>query len=121
MSVAPSRPAPAAHRGEMVDVGGRRLRIVRAGQPWLIPVWRDSFWQLYRVAGTLPLASPPASVTSTTPAQITVRMSRAGTTVLRVRWSPLLRSTGGATVARRGEWTSLAARRAGTYILSASY
>jgi len=95
--------------------------IVRAGQPWLIPVWRDSFWQLYRVAGTLPLASPPASVTSTTPAQITVRMSRAGTTVLRVRWSPLLRSTGGATVARRGEWTSLAARRAGTYILSASY
>ena len=95
--------------------------IVRAGQPWLIPVWRDGFWQLYRVAGTLPLASPPGAVTSSTPAQITVRMSRAGTTVVRVRWSPLLRGTGGATVARSGEWTSLAARRAGTYTLSARY
>jgi pimeloyl-ACP methyl ester carboxylesterase len=37
MSLAPPRPAlknaAKAHRGEMVDVGGRRLRIVRAGQP----------------------------------------------------------------------------------------
>jgi hypothetical protein len=56
-----------------------------------------------------------------TPAQITVRMSHDGTTVVRVRWSPLLRSTGGATVARRGEWTSLAARRAGAYTRSARY
>jgi hypothetical protein len=95
--------------------------IVRAGQPWLIPVWRDGFWQLYRVAGALPLASPPAIVTTTTPAQISVRMSRAGTTIVRVRWSSLLRSTGGATVARRGEWTSLTASRAGAYTLSARY
>ena len=95
--------------------------VVRAGQPWLIPVWRDGFWQLYRVAGALPLASPPATVTSTTPAQITVRMSRAGATIVRVRWSPLLRSTGGATVARRGAWTSLTVSRAGAYILSARY
>ena len=95
--------------------------VVRAGQPWLIPVWRDGFWQLYRVAGALPLASPPATVTSTTPAQITVRMSRAGTTIVRVRWSPVLRSTGGATVARRGAWTSLTVRRAGAYTLSGRY
>lgn len=31
MSVAPSRSAPKAHRGELIDLGGRRLRIVRAG------------------------------------------------------------------------------------------
>jgi pimeloyl-ACP methyl ester carboxylesterase len=38
MSVAPPKAAPPksgakAHRGELIDVGGRRLRIVRAGQP----------------------------------------------------------------------------------------
>jgi hypothetical protein len=94
--------------------------LIRAGQPWLIPVWRDAFWQLYRVTGTSPLASPPATVTGTTPAQITLRMTRAGTTVVRVRWSPLLRSDG-AVVARDGPWTSLTARHPGRYVLSAPY
>ncbi len=95
--------------------------IVRAGQPWLVPVWHNAFWRLYLVAGAPPLASPPATVTSTTPAQVTIWMSRAGTTVLRVRWSPLLRSTGDATLARRGDWTSLTASRLGAYTLSAPY
>jgi hypothetical protein len=95
--------------------------IVRQGQPWLVPVWHDGFWQLYRVAGTLPLAGPPAVVTATTPAAITVRMSRAGTSVVRVHWSPLLRSTGSATLARRGAWTALTVRQPGTYTLSAPY
>jgi pimeloyl-ACP methyl ester carboxylesterase len=31
MSIAPSRSAPKAHRGQRIDVGGRALRIVRAG------------------------------------------------------------------------------------------
>jgi len=95
--------------------------LVRAGQPWLVPVWRDAFWRLYRVTGTLPLASWPATVTSTTPAEITLRMSQAGTTVVRVRWSSLLRSTGTAKAARHGQWTSLTAARPGTYTLSAPY
>jgi hypothetical protein len=95
--------------------------IVREGQPWLVPVWHDGFWRLYRVAGALPLASPPAAVTRTTPAEITLRMSRAGTTVVRVHWSPLLRSTGSATLARQGTWTTLTARLPGTYTLSAPY
>ena len=33
MSVAPSKAERASHRGELIDVGGRRLRIVRAGRP----------------------------------------------------------------------------------------
>ncbi|HEV2452363.1 MAG TPA: hypothetical protein VGS62_10620 [Streptosporangiaceae bacterium] len=95
--------------------------VIRFGGPWLVPVWRDSFWTLYRVAGTLPLASPPATVTATTPAQITVRLSRAGTTIVRVRWSPWLRVSGNATVAQHGEWTSLTVPRAGSYTMSAPY
>jgi len=95
--------------------------LVRDGQPWLVPVWRDAFWRLYRVAGTYPLASPPGTVISTTPAQITLRLSRAGATIVRVHWSPMLRSTGSGVLARRGAWTSLTAPRAGTYTLSAPY
>ena len=95
--------------------------VVSEGQPWLVPVWHNAFWQLLRVAGTYPLASPPATVIRTTPAEITLRMSRAGTTIVRVRWSPLLHSTGSAGLARRGTWTSLTARQPGTYTLSAPY
>jgi hypothetical protein len=95
--------------------------VVRAGQPWLVPVWHDAFWRLYQVAGTLPLASPPAVITGSTPAEITLRMRRAGTTIVRVRWSPLLRATGDAILAQRGPWTSLGVGRAGVYILSAPY
>jgi hypothetical protein len=93
---------------------------IRAGQPWLVPVWHDAFWRLYRVTGTNPLASPPATVTGSTPAQITLRMSRAGTTVVRVHWSPLLRAAG-ANVTRRGPWTQLSVTRPGVYHLSAPY
>jgi hypothetical protein len=95
--------------------------IVREGQPWLVPVWHDAFWWLYRVTGTYPLASPPGTVIGTTPAQIMLRLSRPGTTIVRVRWSPRLRSTGSAALARRGAWTSLTAPRAGSYTLSAPY
>jgi hypothetical protein len=94
--------------------------IIRAGQPWLIPVWHDRCWRLYLVTGTSPLASPPATVTGTNPAQITLRMTRAGTTVIRVRWSSLLRADG-AVVACDGPWTSLTARRPGRYVLYAPY
>jgi hypothetical protein len=95
--------------------------LVRDGQPWLVPVWRDAFWRLYRVTGTYPLASPPGTVIGTTPAQITLRLSRAGTTIVRVHWSPVLRSTGSGVLTPRGAWTSLTAPRAGTYTLSAPY
>jgi hypothetical protein len=93
---------------------------VRAGQPWLAPVWHNAFWQLYRVLGATPLASAPATVVSTTPAEITLRMSRAGSTIIRVRWSPLL-SADGAVVREAGPWTRLTARQAGTYELQGSY
>ena len=95
--------------------------IVNEGQPWLVPVWHNGFWRLYRVTGAVPLASPPAVVTATTPAQITLRMRRAGTTVVRVHWSPLLRSTGFAVLSRYGAWTALTVGLPGTYTLSAPY
>jgi hypothetical protein len=93
---------------------------VRAGQPWLILIWHNASWRLYRVLGSTPLASPPATVVNSTPAQITLRMSRAGTTIIKVRWSPLLRSDG-AVVSSAGPWTRLTARHAGLYELQGRY
>ena len=95
--------------------------VIDSDPPYLVPVWHDAYWRLYRVTGTLPLASAPAVVLRTSPAQITLRMSRAGRCVVRVRWSPFLRVSGPAAVSRRGRWTGLAARRAGVYVLSAPY
>jgi hypothetical protein len=94
--------------------------IVREGQPWLVLIWHDEAWQLYRVIGSTPLASSPATVMSSTPAQITLRMSRAGTTIIKVHWSSLL-TVDGADVSKAGPWTRLAVSHAGTYELQGRY
>src|SRR5262249_27790509 len=108
--------------------------ILPAGAPWLIPGWRDRYRRVLPGCRTHPLPPPPptvtrahpplarapATVTGTNPAHMTLRMPRAGTTVVRVHWSPLLRADG-AVVGRDGPWTSLTARRPGRYELSAPY
>lgn len=94
--------------------------IVRAGQPWLVPVWHDSRWRLYRVADAVPLTSRPGRVLGTTPAQITIAMPRAGSTILRVRWSPLMQADG-ATLTSAGQWTRLHTTRAGRFVIRAPY
>jgi hypothetical protein len=93
---------------------------VREGQPWLLLVWHNAYWRLYRVLGADPMASAPATVTRSTPAEITLRMSRAGTTIVRVHWSSLL-TAGGAVVTQAGPWTRLTVRHAGIYELQGRY
>jgi hypothetical protein len=93
---------------------------VRDGEPWLVLIWHNRYWQLYRVLGSTPLASAPATVLSSTPAEITLRMSRAGTTIIKVHWSRLL-SADGAAVSEAGRWTRLTAPRPGTYELEGRY
>jgi len=68
----------------------------------------------------MPLASAPGTVVGSTPAKITLRMHRAGATIIRVHWSPLLGAPG-AVVTRAGLWTRLAVRRAGIYELQGRY
>jgi hypothetical protein len=101
--------------------GVAESQLVREGQPWLVPVWHNATWRLYRVAGTDPLASPPATVVTTGPARMVLRVTRPGSTLVRVYWSPLLRVTGPARVAADGRWIRVSARRAGTYTLTAPY
>lgn len=101
--------------------GVQEAGIVRRGEPWLIPAWHNSEWTLYRVAGTAPLASPPASIIATTPVTVTLRMPTPGSTVVRVHWSPFLRVDHGGRLVAAGTWTRLRVTRPGRYTLSAAY
>jgi hypothetical protein len=111
VAIGAARPDPAAVA---------EAAIVRSGQPWLVLVWHDAFWQLYRVSDGNALASPPATVTVTTPAEITLRFRHAGASIVRVRWSPLLQAAGAA-VSQAGAWTRVTVPAPGTYVLDGRY
>ncbi|WP_328493379.1 hypothetical protein OHS59_11930 [Streptomyces sp. NBC_00414] len=94
--------------------------LVAAGQDWLKPVWQDSHWRIYRVRDAEPLVSAPADVVRAGEAAVVLRVPRAGTVTVRVRYSPWLRADG-ACVQPDGPWTRLTVRRAGVYRLDSSY
>jgi hypothetical protein len=95
--------------------------IVAAGTPWLEPVWRDAHWSVYRVRDAMPLVQAPATVVSGSEAELVVRMPGAGSATVRIAHSPWLRATGGARLAKDGEWVRLTVDRAGTYRLGSRY
>ncbi|BCJ47639.1 hypothetical protein GCM10010168_19970 [Actinoplanes ianthinogenes] len=95
--------------------------IITAGQTWLPLVWSNADWRVYRVAGSDPLASAPATVVAAGPAALTVTMPRAGRTVLRIAWSPWLETSGNGCLVQNGSWTELVAPDAGTYTIEARY
>ncbi|MFC4888513.1 hypothetical protein [Streptomyces beijiangensis] len=94
--------------------------IVGAGTPWLEPVWRDAHWSVYRVRDAVPLVSAPATVVRGSDAELVVRMPGAGSTTVRIAYSPWLKAEG-ARVAKDGEWVRLTVDRAGTYRLGSGY
>jgi hypothetical protein len=95
--------------------------IVRAGQPWLVPIWRNTSWQLYQVLDSQPLASPPATILNAGPATITITMPQPASSIVRVYYSKLLQVSGDAIITQAGRWTRLTAYRPGNYVLSGSY
>jgi hypothetical protein len=95
--------------------------LVRAGQPWLKPVWSGEHWRLWRVTDATPLVSAPAAVIASTPASVTVRTPRGGDVLLRYHFSPWMSVSDGGCVAPQGEWTRLHLPAAGTYRVDATY
>ncbi|GAA3789446.1 hypothetical protein GCM10023083_26410 [Streptomyces phyllanthi] len=96
-------------------------RLVREGRPeWLEPVWHDAHWQVYRVRDAAPLVSAPATVVRTTSAEVDVRVPRPGAVVIRVAYSPWLRTDGGC-LTRDGQFTRLTVSRPGAYRISSEY
>ncbi|MFH0522231.1 hypothetical protein ACHBTE_34365 [Streptomyces sp. M41] len=97
-------------------------RLIREDRPeWLEPVWQDDEWRVYRVRNAVPLVTEPASVVSTSAADVVVRMSRAGTATVRVAYSPWLHADGGGCLAPEGEFTRLTVSAPGVYRISSEY
>lgn len=97
-------------------------RLIREDRPeWLEPVWQDEHWRIFRVRDSVPLVSDPASVVSTSSADLVVRMSRSGSATVRVAYSPWLRADGGGCLTRQGEFTRLTVTAPGTYRISSEY
>jgi hypothetical protein len=118
----------------------REAHLVRAGLPFLRQVWSDRIWTLYEVARPAAMAAAPASFIGWNAAGATVSMPTAGSTVLRIAWSPWLslvddhgrrlpdRDGSGAclaplpaTGAHRVAWVELHVPRPGTYRIAAPY
>ncbi|MFF5482867.1 hypothetical protein ACFY5C_36940 [Streptomyces sp. NPDC012935] len=97
-------------------------RLIREDRPeWLEPVWQDEHWRIFRVRDAVPLVSDPASVVSTSSADLVVRMSRSGSATVRVAYSPWLHADGGGCLTRQGEFTRLTVTAPGTYRISSEY
>jgi hypothetical protein len=70
--------------------GLRESHLVREGLPYLRRVWSDPTWTLYEVSNPMSIASAPATVLDWDAADVTVQVPVAGSTVLRIAWSPWL-------------------------------
>jgi hypothetical protein len=84
--------------------------LIRAGQPYLRPVARLRHWRVYAVVGAAPLASAPATLTELGPNAFTLRFARAGTSLVRLRFSDHL---SGCVRAGPGGFTEVTAARPG--------
>jgi hypothetical protein len=92
-------------------------RLLRAGLPWLRPVWQDAHWRVWEVRGHRPLARGAATVTAYGDDSVTLRARRPGRTVIQIRWTPywaLAAPARGCVRPAPGGWTAVDLRAAGS-------
>ncbi len=108
--------------GPLSWVGRAEAELIRAGLPYLTPVWRGDGWTLFEVADAPGLVDGPATVTGRSAAILTVNVDEPADVRIRVRWSRWLAVSGpdGACLAPAGEWTRLHAPAPGVYRVSSS-
>jgi hypothetical protein len=100
-----------------LDYSGREeARLVSAGLPYLKLRWSSPNWRVYQVTSPHSLVAPEgaARITATSFGAEQVRLSvqRAGSALVRVRWTPYWVANG-ACVQKDGPWTRITAKRTG--------
>ncbi|MER6820905.1 hypothetical protein ABT316_15315 [Streptomyces cellulosae] len=110
------------HDGRPDGYAEEEARRVRERRPdWLVPVWRDAHWEVFRVRDAVPLVSAPGSVVRTSGAELVLRVARPGAVTVRIAYSPWLRVDGGGCLSRAGEFTRLTVSAPGEYRISSEY
>jgi hypothetical protein len=96
-------------------------RLIRAGQPYLREVLRTRHWRVFRVLGSAPLASAPATLLALGHDSFSLRFARPGVSLVRVRYTPYWHAAGGCAGEAAGGWTRVSARRAGVVAVDARF
>lgn len=110
------------HDGKPDGYAEEEARLLRERRPdWLVPVWRDAHWEVFRVRDAVPLVSAPGSVVRTSGAELVLRAARPGTMTVRIAYSPWLRVDGGGCLSAAGEFTRLTVSAPGEYRISSEY
>jgi hypothetical protein len=101
----------------------REAELIRAGLPYLRPVWSNEHWQVYAVRDWSRMADGPAVVTRYGVDQIDLRASEPGDVFLRVRYSPYWALVEGSGCVERapGGWTLVKVRRRGNLRLAMDF
>ncbi len=101
------------------DAGRDEARLVRAGLPYLRPVWHDAHWRVLAVSRPRPVADGASATLM--PSGVTLRVPRAGTVRLRVRPTRWWRVTAGHACVSEGpgETTRVQVAKPGTVRLQA--
>jgi hypothetical protein len=74
----------------------REAELISAGQRWLMPVWHDAHWRVWRVTDASGLISGSAWIAHLGIDTVDLVAARRGDAVVRVRWNPYWRVTSGA-------------------------
>jgi hypothetical protein len=100
----------------------REAHLLAQGQPYLDLVWRNPHWRLWRVTDSPGLVSGPARVTAIGPDRVGLDAARAGTALLRVRYTSMWKVAGAAACVEAGteNWTQIAIRNPGHIELTTS-
>jgi hypothetical protein len=81
--------AVALPRAPLDEGGTAEAALLRHAPKYLVPVWHNAHWRVWRVADPTPIVSGAARLLDQDPASLTLRFSAPGTVVVRVRASNL--------------------------------
>jgi hypothetical protein len=103
-------------RGVSLDyLAYREAALIRAGLPYLRPVWSNADWRLFAVRGATGLVAPPATLTAMGVDWFDLRTPHPARYMLRIHFSSYWTLEGAPTCLRpKGRWTLVEARAAGS-------
>jgi hypothetical protein len=94
-------------------------KLITANQHYLKLVWQNQHWRLWKVIGSPGMATGPARLVSVRPDQIVVNAAKAGTTTIRVRYTPAWNIISGPACVgpARGPWTEVISSGSGQIVI----